>query len=127
MAYIYANVNPKNKLVNDCVVRAISLATGKTWDEVFWDLTDVLFYEKETCMDSNKIWGEYLERKGYPRYHIADSCPMCYTLNQFCKDNPKGVYVVGTGTHAIAVIDGDFYDTFNSGQTTPLYYFFVEE
>lgn len=127
MAYIYANPNPKHKLTNDCVVRAISLATGKTWNNVFWDLTDVLYREKETCMDANRVWGLYLENQGYPKYHIADSCPMCYTLKQFCEDNPKGVYVVGMGHHTVAVIDGDYYDIWNSGSETPLYYFIVEE
>lgn len=127
MAYVFANINPKKKLTNDCVVRAIGIATGKSWDEVFWDLTLDAFDEKETCIDSNKIWGQYLERQGYRRYHISDVCPMCYTLSQFCRDNPKGIYVVGTGSHAVAVINGDWYDTWNSGSTTPLYYFVVEE
>ena len=127
MAYIFANTNPKRKITNDCVVRAISLATGKSWNEVFWDLTDTLFCEKETCMDSNKIWGMYLEKQGYQRYHISDSCPACYTVKQFCEDNPKGTYVLGTGTHAVAVIEGDYYDVFNSGSATPLYYFTMEE
>lgn len=127
MAYIYANLNPRHKLTNDCVVRAISLATKKSWNSVFWDLTDELYKEKETCMDNNRIWGQYLEKLGYPKYHISDACPMCYTLKQFCEDNPKGVYIVGTGTHVITVIDGDYYDTFNSGSAIPLFYFTVEE
>lgn len=127
MAYIFANTNPKRKMTNDCVVRAISLATGKSWNEVFWDLTDELYNEKETCMDANKIWGKYLEKQGCRRFVISDPYDTRYTLRQFCEDNPKGTYVVGTGTHAVAVIQGDYYDTFNSGSITPLYYFFVEE
>lgn len=127
MAYVYANPNPKHKVTNDCVVRAISLATGRPWNTVFWDLTDELYKEKETCMDSNKVWGQYLEKLGCSRYHIADSCPICYTVRDFCDDNPKGSYVLCTGTHAVAVINGDYYDVFNSGSAIPLYYFLVEE
>ena len=127
MAYIYANPNPKHKLTNDCVIRAISLATRRPWNEVFWDLTLEAFDMKESCLDNNAVWGSYLERRGFSKHHISDSCPMCYTLRQFCEDNSKGVFVVGTGTHAVAVIDGDFYDIFDSSSVIPLYYFFVEE
>lgn len=28
---------------------------------------------------------------------------------------PRGVYIIGTGSHAVCVIDGNFYDSWNSG------------
>lgn len=38
MRYIYKNVNPKNKKVDDCVIRAVTLATGQDYKKVFFDL-----------------------------------------------------------------------------------------
>ena len=32
--FTYNNVNPKNKINGDCVIRAIANAMNKTWDEV---------------------------------------------------------------------------------------------
>lgn len=28
---------------------------------------------------------------------------------------PRGRYIVGTGNHAVAVVDGDYYDSWDSG------------
>lgn len=33
-SFTYFNANPKDKRSSDCVLRAISLASGKSWDEV---------------------------------------------------------------------------------------------
>ena len=40
----------------------------------------------------------------------------------FCEDHPYGIYIVGTGTHAIACVDGNYYDTWDSGDESPLFY-----
>lgn len=40
MAYVYTNPNPLNQKIGDCVIRAISIATGMTWDETYNVLTD---------------------------------------------------------------------------------------
>jgi hypothetical protein len=37
--YKYYNANPLGRHVNDCTVRAISLATEKSWDETFEELS----------------------------------------------------------------------------------------
>lgn len=50
-------------------------------------------------------------------------CPECYTVADFCWDNPYGYYLLATGTHAVAVIDGDYYDTWDSGNESVAYYY----
>ena len=44
-------------------------------------------------------------------------------LEIFGRDHPQGLYVLATGTHVITVIDGDYYDSWDSGDKIPLYYF----
>lgn len=36
--FVFNNPNPKGSYVGDCVVRAIVIATDKSWFEVFVDL-----------------------------------------------------------------------------------------
>jgi hypothetical protein len=48
---------------------------------------------------------------------------MCYTIKEFCKDHPIGDYLLGTGSHVVAVLDGNYYDTWDSGSEVPIYYF----
>ena len=71
---------------------------------------------------SDAVWGEYLRLNGFTKHILPNTCPNCYTINQFTKDYPNGMYVVATGTHVVAVVDGDFYDTSNSGNEMIIYY-----
>jgi hypothetical protein len=71
---------------------------------------------------SNAVWSSYLRHKEFKRHTIED-CPDCYSIEDFCQDHPKGIFVIGTGSHAVAVVDGCYYDAWKSGRETPVYYF----
>lgn len=127
MAWIYRNMNPLGKHTGDCVIRAISYATGKPWDKVFLDITNEAF-DRAEMPSWNSVWWAYLEKQGFKRHIIPDSCPECYSVNDFCEDHPEGTYILyipnsaqGVG-HVVAVRDGDFFDTWNSGNEVPLCY-----
>ena len=121
MSYIYYNPNPLNKETGDCVIRAITKVTGRDWDSIFVDLFTIAYKEKD-MMDKNYVWGSYLDSIGYTRHVIPDLCPECYTIKEFCLDNPIGTYIVATGTHVVAIEDGNYYDSWDSGNKTPIYY-----
>ena len=72
---------------------------------------------------TNGVWGEYLRGIGFKREAIPNTCPSCYTIRQFCEDHPEGRYAVATGSHVVAVIDGDYYDAWDSGHETAVYFF----
>lgn len=116
-----ANPNPAHRLTGDCVIRAISIAENKTWDDVFVELMTESFYLKDVP-SSNNAWGTYLHNNGYTRKMVDDVCPYC-TVEDFTQNHSDGTYILGTGTHVIAVKDGSYYDTWDSGQEHPVYYF----
>ena len=39
-AYVYYNANPKGKRTDDCVVRAIAEAEGRSWEDVLRQLVE---------------------------------------------------------------------------------------
>lgn len=119
------NENPVNARVGDCVIRAISTALNQDWVKTYVELCiqGLMFCDLPS---SNAVWGSYLAHKGYKRFAIPNDCN-CYTVEDFCKDHPKGTYVLGTGTHALTVIDGNYIDVWDSGQEIPIYYFTKEE
>lgn len=117
----YFNPNPENQLVGDCVIRAISMLQEIPWEQAYLKVCSQ-GYRMFDMPSSNRVWGEYLKHQGYRRFALPDTCPDCYTIKDFCLDHPVGRYLVATGTHVCTVIDGDYYDTWDSGDETPVYY-----
>ena len=115
------NPNPKNRKTNDCVIRAITRVTGYTWESAYVSLAG-MGLELADTMDANHVWGEFLFKNGFRRYIIPNECPTCYTIKDFCRDYPEGEYILATGSHVVAVVDGDYYDTWDSGEEVPIYY-----
>lgn len=121
MAFVLYNPNPNGNYVGDCTVRAISKLTGQTWNETYWGLA-IMGAILTDMPSSNNVWGAYLRKNGYTRHVLPDSCPDCYSIREFCHDFPRGEYMLATGSHVVAVVDGDYYDSWDSGDEVPVYY-----
>lgn len=121
MSYIYYNPNPKGKHVTDCVIRMLCRLENLTWLEAFDELTDIC--RREFSMPSNdKMWSLMLKRRGYTKYLLPDDLYDIYTVRDFCRDHPVGKYCLKTSGHVVAVVNGDYYDSFDSGDKEPIYY-----
>ena len=126
MCYVEENLNPNHKRVGDCVIRAISKALNQEWVQTYIDLC-IQGYLMSDLPSANQVWGAYLKGKGFKRDIVSDECPDCYTIADFCYEHPTGTYVIGTGTHAVCVIDGNVYDTWDSSGEVPIYFYYKGE
>jgi hypothetical protein len=122
MAYKYYNLNPYSKSVGDCTIRAISKIMDYTWEQTYIELC-VQGYLMRDLPDSNQVWDSYLRGCGFVRKIIPNTCPDCYTISDFCYDHPYGEYILATGSHVVAVINGNYYDSWDSGNEVPIYYY----
>jgi len=120
--YVYYNPNPLGLSVGDCTIRAISCALDIPWEQTYTLLAQ-LGYEMRDMPSSNRVWAELLKINGFKKYQLPDTCPSCYTIRDFCHDYPIGTYVVGTGEHVVCVINGNYFDSWDSGNEIPIYYF----
>ena len=107
MGFSYFNPNPEGKQVGDCTVRAIAKATGKSWDETYVGL----------C----------LRQQGFTRNVVPNTCPDCYTVEEFARDHPHGMYVLALSSHVVCVEDGKYFDSWDSGNEIPLFYWEKED
>lgn len=126
MAWKPYNPNPDGLHVGDCTVRALCKATGQDWQTVH----TALYVQSHMACDmpsANHVWGAYLRKHGFARRVIPDTCPDCYTVADFCRDHPRGMYVLAISGHVVAVLDGDWYDAWDSGREIPVYYWTREE
>ena len=82
--FTYYNANPKDKRSSDCVLRAISLATGKSWDEVLDDLV-VFSHKYKEMPNDKKCFSKYLESMGFEiQKQPRKSDNTKYTGREFC-------------------------------------------
>lgn len=120
------NPNPVGRNVEDCSVRAISKALDIDWERAYALIAKNGFAMGD-MPHSNSVWGSVLRENGFYRASLPNECPDCYTAEDFCKDHPQGVYVLGFGRHVATVVDGDIYDSWDSSQEIPQYYWFKKE
>lgn len=115
------NPNPTGRAVGDCAVRAVAAALGVDWETAYAMIAENGFLMGD-MPSSNSVWGSVLRQHGFVRKAIPNSCPDCYSLEEFAEDHPEGIYVVGTGNHVATIRDGSVWDSWNSLREIPQFY-----
>ena len=123
--WIRCNPNPLGKNTGDCVIRAVAIATDQSWRRTYRDLCRLGEIQGD-LPNSNAVWGMYLRERGAKQFLLPENCPECITVRAFCERYPEGVYVIGTGDHAVACIDGDWHDNVDSGSAVPTIFWKVK-
>lgn len=118
--FVFFNPNPGAKRVGDCAVRAIAKA-------MTYLALCVEGLRAHDMPSGNSVWGSYLKANGFRQRMLPDACPECYTVAAFADEHPHGVYVLALSGHVVAVVNGDYYDTWDSGEEVPVYYFERED
>lgn len=118
--FVYFQPNDKDirDKVGDCQIRALAKVLDKTWLEVFDIITpicreqqvmDIFSCDLNKTKEALRILGlEYTgvsNKKGSKRP----------TVDSFAKTHKVGRYIVSVAHHVVAVVDGKYYDTWDSG------------
>ena len=119
--YIEYNPNPCGRRVGDCAVRAISKALDTTWEAAFITLA---LNALQMCdmPSSDSVSGATLRQNGFIRKALPNSCPECYTVEDFCREYMAGTYVVYCGGHVVCIKDGNAFDAWDSSNEIVQYY-----
>lgn len=104
--YKYLNMNPKGNNIEDCTIRAISVAEGISWDRAYDELSDSA-RDLGLMMSSVEAIEYYLDSR-YKRVPIH-----VRTVGQFIDSHPYGIYLITMPNHITIVKNGINYDTFD--------------
>ena len=125
------NANSRNRHTGDCVVRSISLAYGKDYDETHKELLSFAHDMEADNYYYVSVFSRYLSTLGHKGQMGTEAFySLCghskqiepVTIEDFCKDNPTGTYILlngkkpGGSGHLACVIDGNLYDSWDSSK-----------
>ena len=104
--YRFYNANALNKFEDDCVIRAISCATNKSWDYVYDYLSDIAQYEG-TLLDNREFVRNYLNRTYTPVYVGFKK------VGEVSAMFPDSTILITMRGHITCSKNGIIYDTFD--------------
>lgn len=104
--YRYLNNNALGKFENDCTIRAISCATGKSWDRVYEHLSDIA-QAQGTMMDDRDFIIDYLDRR-YERIPVNGK-----TVGEVSKEYSDNILLITMLGHITCSKYGIIYDSFD--------------
>lgn len=112
--YEYTNPHPNEiKSLGDCVFRAISIATGKSWLEIYDELC-TLGRENLAPPNDGETYKPYLDKIGSRVEVIVNRKRL--TGADLAKRKDGNIYVIRTANHLSTIKDSKVRDTWDSGQ-----------
>lgn len=103
--YRFYNANVLGNFVNDCTIRAISLAEGNTWDETYDKLSN-LAQQEGTMMDDKYFIRNYLNKR-YRRVNVTGS------VGQVAAEYSDKVCLITMPSHITCSVYGCVVDSFD--------------
>ena len=104
--YKFYNANAVNRYTDDCVIRAISCATNRSWDYVYDYLSDIAQYEG-TLFDKREFVRDYLDRT-YERLEGLNG-----SVGEISGLFPNNTLLITMNGHIVCSKNGIIYDTFD--------------
>lgn len=114
--YKHYDPNPHKGQAGDCVIRAICKVYNLPWVNAYAYIA-AQGLAMGDMPSSNRVWGAWLKEKGCKRLVFGEygDCTDDYTVRDFCNDFSHGKFITQSEGHVVAVVDGDYFDTWDSG------------
>lgn len=118
--YVYYQPNEldKHDIYGDCTIRALSKVFNCSWKEAFKrQIPYCLKYQVTSAFDCpTKQAKVILKELGFEYRSIkVPKGSKRPTVESFTKEHTTGRYIVNVARHVVAIVDGKYYDTWDSG------------
>lgn len=119
MSFKYYNDNPLKKDSQDCTIRAISTAIGKSWDYVY-DLLSNEAQELGTMQDDREFIIDFLD------YNFERVPTYGLTVGEVSKEYSDYIVLITMRGHITCSKYGKIYDTFDPSERIAEYCWIVK-
>lgn len=111
------NPNPEDRNIGDCTLRSYCAAFDIDWNKAF-DIASVVAKGEASMIQyvAQKVLTEYFNctvDESYNKKSVKKEDRM--TVNQFAETHPYGTYILHTRSHQVTVKDGEYWDSYDSG------------
>lgn len=121
--FVYHNQNPKNKSTGDCVIRALSTATGIPYNDVLLGLVTIQI-KTGYMVNCRECYGKWLKELGWVQHKQPKKDDgRKYTGREFCQalwhqeldieGDHRIIAHIGTH-HVVAIMNWQVWDIWNS-------------
>lgn len=117
LRWIEYNPNPSTSKANDCSIRAYCAAENLEWDAAY-DIAcrygkNANYMPNDTTSCEQILEGEF----GYTKHKLSkEEKSNGITVKDFCVKHPEGTYILDMPRHLVAVINGEYYDSWDCGK-----------
>lgn len=118
--YVYYQPNEldKHDRYGDCTVRALSKAFDCSWKEAYEkQIPYCLKYQVTSTFDCPASQAKIILKDLGFEYHSikVSKGSKRPTVSSFAREHTTGRYILNVARHVVAVVDGKYYDTWDSG------------
>ena len=118
--YVYYQPNEKDfkDSYGDCTIRALAKVLNCSWLEAFDKQIPICRREQVSNIfyAPLKIRNAFMKELGFNYVGISNKRGSKRpTVESFCKEHKKGIYILNVANHEVAAVDGKYYDTWDSG------------
>jgi len=111
------NPNPKDRNIGDCTLRSYCAAFGISWDRAF-DIASKVAKENSSMIQyiADKVLIEEFNcvvDEKYNKKTVKGKDRI--TVNEFAMSHPYGIYILHVPKHQVTVINGEYWDSWDSG------------
>lgn len=118
MIYKEYNVNPKKRKTSDCVVRALTIATGKDYKTIYTELFNISL-ENGYFLNEKRVEDVLLEREGFKKQkqpRKPDGTK--YKVKEILQLTNADIIVIRVAHHLTVVKNGVLLDIWNCSEKT---------
>ena len=126
MGYKYLNLNPKNRKVGDCSIRAVAAALLIHWDDAYRLLAEAGMKLK-CSMEDVKAVNEVMINHGFIVGKIkVDKGEHRPTVESFSEQHPNYICVLRVANHITACAMGNYVDIWDCGDKSVYKYWYKQ-